>query len=1111
MPAGQWPLLICVLTFLVPSMTYAQAARADLVGLIVDDSRAPIEGAAVTLTHLATGSTRTTVTRQDGLFTFVALPPGDYRLETERTGFRRSMIEPVHLATGERARVDVVLHIGVVNEAIDVVAPQPLLQSESGGLGFVVEARQISALPLNGRNFVQLAALVPGVSLPPNSSFPRINGGRPRTNEYLFDGVSVLQPEPGQVAFLPIIEAIDEFKVETNSPAAEFGRFNGGVVNLTTRAGTNQPRATAFEFFRNQSLNARNAFAPRELSPDKPPFRRHQFGAVGGGPIVMNRTFVFAGYQGSRHDIGRVRISTVPTSLQRQGIFTEPVGGRTPVIYDPATTQSLGGGVFARDPFRGNVVPTARMDPIALALLHRFPMPTSPGTASNYQRIGTETQDQNQFDVRLDHVVKGAGRIFSRLSVLRDVTVPVSPLPDGSGSLTGVLGPTQTRGFNIVANYLQPIGQRATNELRIGDTGRSVDRTGVLLDGAVSSPGVPGLPPNAAFVDALPTFAISGYQTLGSPAGTNTGLTTRVYQVVDVLAMERGRHLWKAGIDFRWHRLDIVQPPSPTGSFTFTSLFTDLPGRAGTGSPLASFLLGQVQTFSIDVQRDILRPRAASQEYFVQDDWTPSNHLTVNLGLRYTLDFPSTEASNQGAVFNLASQQLDFLGRDGYPRSGRDLRKNNFGPRFGAAYRFDDRTVVRSGYGLVWIELAGITTPFVNPQFPFLQTVSQRSLDNINAAFTLSRGPGVAPLEPTPDAGLGQGVFTVDRDLGAGYVQQWNIALERQLGSSFTIEIAYAGSTITRLGLPDTNINQLSVDQLALGPALVEAVPNPFYGDVPQSSSIGGQTIPRAQLLRPFPRFTTVSYYRNNVGSSHYHAAQLRVEKRFAKGLAFGLSYTRSKLLDDASSVFDATVLTGPVANYPVADTFNRTLERDVSNGDTPNNLVATVTFELPWGQGRRWNPGGVAGAAAADWTLSAVVSAQSGLPLAVTQATNFNAFAGFGVQRPNRVRDPGLPSDERSRARWFDIGAFETAPQFTLGTSSRNPVRGPAYRNVDLVVSRRVAVGRTSLELRVEAFNALNTPALGAPNTVLGTAGFGSITSAGDPRVIQLGVRVNY
>jgi len=270
-------------------------------------------------------------------------------------------------------------------------------------------------------------------------------------------------------------------------------------------------------------------------------------------------------------------------------------------------------------------------------------------------------------------------------------------------------------------------------------------------------------------------------------------------------------------------------------------------------------------------------------------------------------------------------------------------------------------------------------------------------------------------------------------------------------------------------------------------------VPNPFVGQIPASSSIGGPTVPRAQLLRPYPQFTTVSYYRNNLGNTNYHGAQVRLDKRVSGGLAFGVSYTRSKLLDDASSVFDATVLTGPVANYPVADTFNRALERDVSNGDTPNSLVATVVYEVR------------------HWTVSALVTLQSGMPLPVTQATNFNAFAGFGVQRPNRVHDPALTGDERSVARWFYTSAFEVAPQFTIGNSSRNPVRGPAHRNVDLALARRIPIGRRSLEVRAEVFNVLNTPPLGPPNTVLGTPGFGSITSALDPRVVQLALKLHF
>jgi hypothetical protein len=407
---------------------------------------------------------------------------------------------------------------------------------------------------------------------------------------------------------------------------------------------------------------------------------------------------------------------------------------------------------------------------------------------------------------------------------------------------------------------------------------------------------------------------------------------------------------------------------------------------------------------------------------------------------------------------------------------------------------------------------AGITTPFTTPQFPFVQTVTARTLDGLTPAFLLSDGPGVTPVPLTADAGLGQGVFAVDRDLGSGYVQQWHASLRRTLSSSLTVDLAYVGSKITRVGLPDVNLNQLSAAQLAWGEELLRRVPNPYFGVIPRSSSLGEPTIPIAQLLKPFPEHTTVSFYRHNVGNTVYHGVEARLEQRLPQGLFYQVSVTRSKLLDDASSVFDAAVVTGPAANAPVADAYNRRLERDVSTGDIPNVLVASVVWDVPVGAGRWRRAGGFTGAVLNDWTITSVATLQSGMPLPVTQATNFNAFAGFGIQRPNRIGNPALPAAERTTERWFDTGAFAAAAQFTIGNSSRNPVRGPGYRNLDLAVIRRVALsGPVTLELRVEVFNLTNTPPLGPPNTVLGTPAFGSITSAGDPRVVQAAVKMHF
>jgi hypothetical protein len=496
----------------------------------------------------------------------------------------------------------------------------------------------------------------------------------------------------------------------------------------------------------------------------------------------------------------------------------------------------------------------------------------------------------------------------------------------------------------------------------------------------------------------------------------------------------------------------------------------------------------------------------------VQDDWEMARRLTLNIGLRYTLNFPSTERDNQGAVFNLATQKLQYLGQDGFPRSARELHLLNLGPRFGVAYGFGERTVVRAGYGLIWIEQAGITTPFTVPQFPFVQTVGQRSLDGITPAFLLSSGPIVERIPLTEDAGLGQGVFSVDRTLGSGYAQQWNLALQHQVTSNLVLEIAYAGSKITRVGIPDTNLNQLTAEQLRLGNTLLERVANPYYGLMPVSSSLGDPTISRAQLLKPFPRFTTVSLFRNNTGSTNYHALQLKAERHFAGGLFFLASYTRSKLLDDASSVFDAAILTGPIANYPVADSFNRRRERDVSSGDIPSVLAVSCTYTLPFGAGRHFRVGGWISRLIEDWEVAAIVAAQSGLPLSVVQSTNLNAFAGFGTQRPNRIADPTLPAHQRTTQRFFNTAAFQIAPQFSLGTSSRNPVRGPGYRSADVALIKRTQLYESVLiEFRAEIFNLTNTPPLGAPNTMLGSPGFGTITSAGDPRVLQFGLKLGF
>jgi hypothetical protein len=927
-----------------------------------------------------------------------------------------------------------------------------------------MDEKKIDTLPLDGRNFIPLVTLSPGVALPSGQFLPRINGSRPRTNEYIYDGISVLQPEPGQVVYYPIIDGMAEFKLNVNAYSPEYGRSNGGTVMVIGKSGSNEFHGSLFEFFRNEALNARNLFA--QPGP-KPEFRRNQYGATVGGPIQSNKTFFFADWQGTRLRTGITRFSVVPTVAQRQGIFTQP-------IFDPATP--------ARTQFPNNTIPASRFDSLGLQVLQHYPLPNVSG-ANNYVRTATEPDNQDQADFRIDRYFGERHRVFGRYTYFRDDDNPVTPLPEGSGSLTsGVIGHAITRGDAFVGDYNFTLSPTALNQFRFGYSRRDLNQAS-LQNGGIT---IPGLPANS-FSSVLPIFTVTGLQQIGPTTAANSNFTTSITEYMDTFTLIRRRHTFKFGVDIRREALDVLNPPNPTGSFGFTTTGTNSTAVAGSGNALASLLLGQVNAFTIDIQKNVIQPRAHIAEFFVGDDWKVSSHLTLNIGTRYTLNFPSTELHNQGAVLNLSTQVLDF------PHTARELECCDFGPRVGLAYRINDSWVIRSGYGMVYFEQSGITTPFTIPQFPFVQTVGQQSQDNVTAAFGLSSGPTVQVTQPNPNSGLGQGVFSVDRYNDSGYSQQWNFTVQKTVGKDWNVEVAYLGSKNTRLGIPDANINQLPSQYLSQGAALLTRVPNPYFGQIPASSSLGAATIAQQQLLRPYPQFTTLALFRDNVGNSTYDAFAIKLEKRLSHGLTINGSYTFSKLIDDASSVFSQTIFTGPVLNTTgAADAYNRHLEKDVSSGDIPRVFAMGWVYDIP----RLWKISG--------WQIGGLMRVQAGDAVAVTQATNNNSSLGYAVQRPNRVANPNQ-LDNRSVARYFNTAAFTAAPQFVIGNSSRNPVRGPGLQDADLMIGKTFRITeRMNVEFRAEAFNVSNTPPLNDPNGSFGSAAFGSITAAGNPRVFE-------
>ncbi len=1059
--------------FILLPVCHGQSGRAELFGTVHDPSGLVVTNAQVRAQELDTNAQFPSTTNQRGEYHLLGLPAGSYLLTVNKTGFREYRQAGIQLRIGDQVSQDVGLSVGDAAQTTEVHEEASPLQTASGSVNFGVEEVRVVTLPLDGRNFIPLVALSPGVALPGGGSLlPRINGSRPRTNEYIYDGISALQPEPGQVAFYPIIDAIEEFKININSYSPEYGRSNGGSVLVNMKSGGSTLHGTLFEFLRNEDLNGRNYFA---AAGSKPEFRRNQYGLTLGGPIQKDKTFFFVDWQGTRLRTGIPRISTVPTVAQRNGLFTT-------AIYDPATP--------GRTQFAGNQIPVTRIDPIAAQVLARYPLPNLPGTANNYIRTAVEPDSQDQFDTRVDRYFGVKQRVFARFSYFRDDDTPVAPLPDGSGALTsGVISPTSTRGYQGVAEHQWTLAPNVLNQARFGFTERKSNSFGADNGGLV----VPGTPANS-FGSVLPTFNVTGFQQIGLSSGANSRFTTNVTEYMDTVSIIRGRHTIKFGTDIRREALNIVQPANPAGAYTFNTTGTNKSGVASSGNAVASLLLGQVSSFSIDIQRQALQERAHIAEFFVGDDWKISDRLTVNVGTRYTLNFPSTEVNNQGAVFNLNTQVLDF------PGTARNLECCDFGPRVGLAYRASNSLVLRAGYGMIWFEQTGVTSPFTLPQFPFVQTVGQQTQDNINAAFVLANGPSVQVTNPNANSGLGQGVFGSQRDNGSGYSQQWNFTIQKTFGETLNFEVGYLGSKNTRLGLPEANLNQLPASYLALGSALLTRQTNPYYGQLPTSSSLDTPTIATQQLLRAYPRFTNVALFRDNVGNSSYHAVQAKLEKRMSKGLTFTFAYTFSKLLDDASSYFSQTIFTGPVLNTTgAADAFNRHLERDVSSGDIPRVFSAGWVYQVP----KLWKISG--------WQIAGLVRIQAGDAVAVSQATNNNASLGYALQRPNRISNPNDFANS-SAGEWFNVAAFTNAPQFTIGTSSRNPVRGPGLQDADLMLGKTFSLTeRINLEFRAEAFNVTNTPPLNDPNGSFGSAAFGTITSAGNPRDFEFALKLHF
>ncbi len=1157
-----------LIVMLAAARIHGQSVTATLTGSVTDQSGAAVGGSEVVANNIATNFTASARTDAEGRYVIPSVSPGRYSVAVQASGFKQAVRTGVLLEIDQRMRVDFQLELGAVSEKVEVSAAAATVQAETSALGSVVNDRQILNVPLNSRNAISLMALIPGAR--PNRGFGDafntsmnfiINGGRGQSSEVLTDGIANTTGANNPFNAIPVsppVEAIQEFKVQTNGLSAEYGRTGGGVLNFILKSGTNDLHWTLFEFLRNSRLDANNFFS-NQRGIRQAAFRRNQFGGVVGGPVVIprlvngrNKLFFFASFEGLRQSQQATAQFTFPTAGERRGDFSQTarvVGGQCrPVdIFDPFSTRANPAGGFIRAQFPNNVIPANRLDATGARAVSYYPEPRSAGDAcsgaNNFANSSPARNNVDQVDFRVDFNPSEKNRLFLRGSPGRRVREFTAehyntlgspnrfrlghPL-DGMGaslSYTRVMSPSLLAEVRFgVSRYLEggpsPVGDNFDMRAALGFQGSFVNQLVTPL--------------------AFPRMVVTGYGQLGTGDFAFTNASAGSYQWLGSVTKITAGHTLKAGFDARTLQSYGPNPVNTSGDFTFGPGFTQGPNPttagANVGNGLASLLLG-AGTGNVQIT-----PRVAtSNNYwalFLQDDWKITRKLTLNLGLRWDVENGRKDRYNHLSWFNFTAPSplaaripslpnlrggLEFPGVGGNPRRQFDTDWNNFGPRFGFAYALTSRTVIRSGYSLYYEPYTGRAVS-TGAGFTGFSAITSwvSSLDGISILNPLN-SPFPQGVNQPP--GASQGLLTsVGESLGAtardgafdrraltGYIQQWNFGLERALPWAIVVSAAYTGSKGTKLidgGGWDEN--QLSPQQLALGNTLLERVPNPFLGHI-ATGPLSAATTTRGQLLRAYPHFTNLLNFRPQAAGSNYHAFQVEVNKRFSRGVQFIVAYTNGKLIDDSSSVFEGF---GAGRHQ---NTFDRKADRAVSLTDVSQRLVLSYVADRPFGKGRAFGAGW---STAADvllggWQFNGITTLQSGFPVPAANQSD-NSFSFGIVQRPNVNGNPKLSAGRptaQKLLRWFDTAVFSQPAPFSFGNAPRvlPTVRNDGTANFDLSLFKNFRVAeKGTLQFRAEFFNAFNTPDFGLPASNFGAANFGQVTAQQNtPRQIQFGLKL--
>ena len=1099
--------------FLAAGVAFAQSQDATLSGRVVDPSGSGVT-AQIRLTDRATGAFRDDSTAPGGAYRFDLLPPGDYSIRVTAQGFKTVEDSRIHLDVAMSATFDIPLSLGAVSDSVEVTAEVSPLVAVSVADGTVISEEKVQALPLNGRQFLQLALLSPGtnsggIAVQQNAlrqgEFAGLSVAGQRTNDsaYLLDGVMNTDPDYNALNYVPVVDDIAEFQVQVAQYSAEYGRASGGQINVLTKSGGNDWHASAWDYLRNNVFDAR----PFNLTttPNVPEYRRNQFGGLLGGPLRKNKLFGFFTYEGLRVRQAGANLTTVavPDQLQRNGNFSEEMG--TVVIYDPSQPTVAG----KRVPFPNNTIPSGEINPLASAAMNALPLPNLPGNLFiNTADVLKQTNDN--VTARVDYTASESARLFARYSgATEDASVPAT-IP-GRDSLDNA----DPR--NVAAGYTQIVSANKVNDVRLG-----FSRLNFLY----------GLPEPQFSVSgantALPNFIVGSLNFGGAGPYNATGpggialARDNVYQIWDVFAWQHGRNSVKFGGEFDAFQYVRSEYADPLGSLTFTNGYTNDTGaapKAGdkSGDALASALLGLPEAAVRTLGPNRIDGRQKNYAAFLQDDFRALPSLTFNVGLRYELSPPLMDIRNQMtsidfssapspiAIFAAGKQgvyspTLFVCGKDGYPAGCAYTNWKNFSPRVGVAWSLNSKTVIRAGGGIYYGTQDGNTLLKMAQTLPttYAQTLTENAYVpsvNIGNVFT----PAIVGTASVQAA-------AIDPHQGTPYTPEWSFNIQRSLGNDTMIQIGYLGTVGVHLeqnvqvnnGMPGT------------------AVKRPFYGLTLNSSVQAALAFPSTSNVVPV---TTINYFPHSA-HSNYHALMLRAEHKFTHGFSLLSAFTFSKALSDAPQYRNDGGITGD-ENSPPQNSFDLAADRGLAYFNAKYRWVTSGVYELPFGKGKSMLQQGAGAAVLGGWQVSGILQLQTGFPYTINykgDPVNIGGGSGGILIRPNYVVNsggqnvnPNLPSDQRTTSEYFNTAAF-VQPIASFGDVGRNTMVGASMANLDVTLARNFAVAeRHNLQFRAEFFNLANHPNYNLIGRVVNDPTFGIVQNQLPPRQIQLALKFSF